>query len=80
MQSTFPSNKFKPIVVFPFSISTLRFYTNSALSNPPLSAIINGSYLNALANASIANAVFPFTDFAKLSTAAAILISEFPPP
>jgi len=32
MQSTYPSKRFNPLVTFPFSISTLRSYTNSAES------------------------------------------------
>jgi len=78
--STFPLNIFNPAWLSPLWIALLKFYTNSALSYPALSAIIVGSCLRALAYDSIARACFPLTDLANSSTANDILISEFPPP
>jgi len=80
MQPIVPFLKSNPAVLFPFSISTFRAYTNAEESYPPLSARMVGIYLKALAYASIANADFPFSFLASLSNALAIYISTCPPP
>ena len=53
---------------------------SSVESNPPFSAMIVGSCLNALAYDWIAMAYLPLTVWAKALHAAAICISLFPPP
>ena len=78
--SIFPLVMLRPAVRFPLEISLLKFWTSSALSYPPLSQMMVGNYLRAVAKDSMAKAYFPLTVLAKSWIARDILISEFPPP